>query len=127
MSAIYITDPVKLREAIEFAQNAGCLDQFALGFVRLMQTLSAGMTDDNEQVAQVSGDFAPHSFSFAIWRDVQVRYDAVQLPQRDKLLLNGGFIYAGPGAPGDGSGPSFSVDLSWVTGQRPLHSWNVHT
>jgi hypothetical protein len=125
MSAIYISDPASLRKAIEFAEKAGCLDQFARDFVRLMQTISVGMTNQNNVVAEVGQDFAPHSFTFAIWRDVQLRYDV--RPTRANLLLNGGWIYAGPGAPGDGSFPSLSVDLSWVSGQRPQHSWNIHT
>lgn len=125
MSAIIITNPEKLREAIDFAVEAKCVEQLGIGLVRLFQTLTAGMKDDNKMVAQVSGDFAPHSLRFAIFRDMG--WSFVDGPSRSQLCLNGGWIYAGPGAPGDGSGPSYSVSLAWVAGQAPVHSWAVHT
>jgi hypothetical protein len=118
MSSIRITDPVGLREAIEFAQKAGCLDQLGRDLCRLFQMLTVGMTKDNERNAELCSDFAPLSLRFAIWDGER---------SRANLVLNGGWIYAGPSAPGDGSFPSLSVDLSYVTGQRPTHSWNVHT
>lgn len=119
MSTITITDPVGLREAIEFAQKAGCTDQLGRDLVKLFHCLTSGMTKDGDQVAHLGSDFAPLSMAFAIWR--------AEPRSRANLVLNGGWIYAGPGAPGDGSAPSFSVDLSWATGQRPAHSWNLHT
>lgn len=118
MSTLIISDPVGLRDAIVFAQNAGCTDQLGRDLVKLLQVLTVGMTKDGDRKAELGTDFAPLSFSFAIW-------DGSGREQR--LVLNGGWIYAGPDAPGDGSGPSFSVDLGWATGQRPTHSWNVHT
>jgi hypothetical protein len=41
--------------------------------------------------------------------------------------LVGGLIYSGPGAPSDGSAPSFSVSLNpdAATGQK--HTWSIHT
>lgn len=118
MSKIIITDPVGLRDAIEFAQKAGCVDQLGRDLVKLLQVLTVGMTETNDRHAELSSDFAPLSQRFAIWEGAR---------DREHLVLNGGWIYAGPGAPGDGSAPSFSVDLSWAMGQRPTHSWNVHT
>jgi hypothetical protein len=127
MHKIIISDPVRLRAAIEFAIKVGCLEQFGQDLCRLLQVVTMDMVrwEDGKIVeapgayqAEIGRDFAPHSFSFAIWRDEV---------SRDNLMLNGGFIYAGPGAPGDGSSPAYSVDLAWVTGQRPRHSWNVHT
>ena len=53
-------------------------------------------------------DFAPHSFSFAVYRDGQ-------------FLFNGGLIYQGPEQPADGSPPSFTVSLAEGTG------WFIHT
>lgn len=124
MSAILISNPVKLREAIDFAIEAKCVEQLGLGLVRLFQTLTVGMTEDNHRVAQVVGDFAPHSLGFAIFAEARIECTG---PARSNLLLNGGWIYAGPGAPGDGRGPSYSVSLEWVSGQAPVHSWSVHT
>jgi hypothetical protein len=125
MSAIIITNPEKLREAIDFAMEAKCVDQLGIGLVRLFQTLTVGMTPDNRMVATVSSDFAPHSLNFAVFHDMGWQF--VDGPSQRQLCLNGGWIYAGPGAPGDGSAPSFSVNLSWVAGQEPTHSWSVHT
>jgi hypothetical protein len=118
MSQIIITDPVGLREAIDFAEKAGCTEQLGRDLIKLLRTLTIGMARENDRTARLSRDFAPYSFDFAIWDGVL---------SRETLVLNGGWIYAGPGAPGDGSAPSFSVDLSYMTGQRPVHSWNVHT
>jgi hypothetical protein len=119
MSQIIITDPVGLREAIEFATNAGCLDQLGRDVLRLLQVLTVGMTKDNNRTAELSSDFAPLSLRFAIWDGATC--------SRETMIFNGGWVYAGPGAPGDGSGPSYSVDLMWAMGQAPKHSWNVHT
>jgi hypothetical protein len=119
VSQIQITDPLRFREAMEFAVKAECLDQFAKDFHRLIQVLTVGMKPDGDQLAEISSDFAPHSFRFVIYRGFG--------RERGNVVLNGGWIYAGPGAPGDGSFPSLSVDLAWSVGQRPVHSWNVHT
>jgi hypothetical protein len=124
MSAIIITDPVKLRHAIEFAQETGCIDQLGRDLCALFQTLTVGMTMDNERIAELGPDFAPHSMSFAIFDNAAVTHTG---RERSNLVMNGGWIYAGPGAPGDGSGPSFSVNLEYVTGQAPKHKWSVHT
>jgi hypothetical protein len=119
MSQIVIHDPVKLREAIDFADRAGCIDQLGRDLLKLLRTLTVGMTKENDRTASLSDDFAPMSMRFVIWDGPRLTSEA--------LVFNGGWIYAGPGAPGDGSGPSFSVDLSYVMGARPEHSWNVHT
>jgi hypothetical protein len=133
MHKIIISDPVRLRAAIEFAIKVGCLEQFGRDLCRLLQVVTMDMVrwEDDKLVeapgtfqAEIGRDFAPHSFSFAIWRGSDNPFDH---RERGDLMLNGGFIYAGPGAPGDGSSPAYSVDLAWVTGQRPRHSWNVHT
>lgn len=123
MSAIIITNPVKLREAIDFAVEAKCVEQLGIGLVRLFQTLTVGMTLENSRVAIVTGDFAPHSLGFAIFANARLSYDVTP----ENRVMNGGWIYAGPGAPGDGRGPSYSVSLAWVAGQEPVHSWSVHT
>lgn len=118
MNTITITDPVGLREAVNFAQAAGCVDELGRGLVRLFQTLTVGMTEHSKRTAEIGKDFAPHSFTFCIW-------DGERL--RSNVVLVGGLIYAGPTAPGDGSAPSFSVDLAWAMGERPAHSWSIHT
>jgi hypothetical protein len=118
MSSITITDPAALTAAIAFAEANGCLDELARGLLRLLQTASVGMTRDSHRIGEIGKDFAPHSFTFAIWDGAQTR---------PNMVLAGGLIYAGPSAPGDGSFPSLSVDLGYVTGQRAKHSWNLHT
>jgi len=56
------------------------------------------------------GDFAPHSF---FWR---IEYSSLE---GWKPGLVGGLIYSGPGAPSDGSAPSFSVSLNPDAANRP--------
>jgi hypothetical protein len=130
MHKIIISDPVRLRGAIEFAIANNCLEKFGVDLCRLLQVLTGRMvggTDAKGQLKEADGppvtaeicrDFAPHSFGFAIW---------VGEPSRNTLLMNGGWIYDGPTSPGDGSFPALSVNLSRLTGQAPRHSWNVHT
>jgi hypothetical protein len=125
MSAILISDPASLREAIGFAIDNNCVEQLGVGLVRLFQTLTVGMTKDNNRVAQVLKDFAPHSLGFAIFDNVRISFE--EKPSRCNFLMNGGWIYAGPGSPGDGSAPAFSVNLDYVAGHAPKHSWSVHT
>ena len=55
-------------------------------------------------------DFAPYSFYFTI-------YNAA-----GEQMLCGGIIYHGPGQPGDGSAPAFSVSMG---GSEPR--WEIHT
>lgn len=119
MSTITITDPVGLREAIEFARKAGCTDQLGRDLIKLFHCLTVGMTRDNTRVAELGKDFAPLSMAFAIWDGFG--------RERSNLVLNGGWIYAGPGAPGDGSFPSLSVNLDYLTGNHPTHAWSIHT
>lgn len=134
MNCILITCPVEFRAAYEFAQRNGCFDEFASKFVHMLGFLASPMVkrdsgadkplelNDREICARVSYDGAPHSFGFAIWQD-----KPVQIPDSGLFRFNGALIYAGPTSPGDGSGPSFSVDLNWALGQSPKHSWNIHT
>jgi len=130
MSAIIITNPAKLRDAIEFAmevdeaaKNADCTRALGNGLIRLFYTLAIGMSADNDRVAVVHNDFAPHSLGWAVFDNAKCHYDV----SAGNRVMNGGWIYAGPRAPGDGSGPSYSVSLAWVAGQEPVHSWSVHT
>jgi hypothetical protein len=62
---------------------------------------------------QLSYDFAPHSFSFAVFG----------LPEGStrRFSFNGGLIFQGPSCPADGSFPSLTVSLSSGTG------WFCHT
>jgi hypothetical protein len=41
--------------------------------------------------------------------------------------LVGGLIYSGPGAPSDGSAPSFSVSLNPDPATGRKHIWSIHT
>ena len=61
-------------------------------------------------------DFAPFSFGFSITKR-----------QKDGTYshwFEGGLIYRGPGQPGDGSGPSFNVQ---VAPSEKVHSWSINT
>jgi len=118
MSDIVISDPVALRDAIQFAEDQGCTDQLARGLLNLLRSLTVGMTREGQRHAMVYKDFAPHSFTFAIWDGDKSRVN---------LVMNGGLVYDGPTAPGDGSFPSLSVNLNRIAGTAPKHSWNVHT
>ena len=63
-------------------------------------------------------DFAPHSF---FWR---MEYSS---PDGWKTGLVGGLIYSGPGAPSDGSAPSFRVSLNPEAASGRKHMWSIHT
>jgi hypothetical protein len=63
-------------------------------------------------------DFAPHSF---FWR---IEYSSLE---GWKPGLVGGLIYSGPGAPSDGSAPSFSVSLNPDAATGRKHMWSIHT
>jgi hypothetical protein len=114
MSEITITDPAGLRAAIDFAEQAGCTDQLGRDLIRLLRTLTVGMTKDNDRKAVLGSDFAPFSMRFAIF-------------DGERFIFNGGWVYDGPGAPGDGSFPSLTVNIGRLSGGRSVHSWNVHT
>jgi hypothetical protein len=112
-------------EIIRFAEKTNCSDQLGRDLLRLLGTLASFMVagpnedgtlkpSDKPVRAEIGYDFAPFSLAFSVHRDGQ-------------FLLNGGWIYAGPGAPGDGSFPSLSVTLESVAGSAPLRSWSVHT
>ena len=67
---------------------------------------------------RLDSDFAPHSF---FWR---MEYSS---PDGWKTGLVGGLIYSGPGAPSDGSAPSFSVSLNPDAAAGRKHMWSIHT
>ena len=119
MATITFENPTKLLEAIRFAREAGCAERLGLDLLRLIECLGVGMTADNERTAIAYPDFAPHSLSWAIWNGRD--------RSRENLLLNGGWIYDGPGCPSDGSFPSLAVNLDRLTGDAPTHSWSIHT
>ena len=62
-------------------------------------------------------DFAPHSF---FWRMEHSSLDGW------KPGLVGGLIYSGPGAPSDGSAPSFSVSLNPDAASGKAHVVHPH-
>lgn len=128
---ILFTDPVAFRDILLFAEKVGASDQLGRDLQRLFITLTGFMSrgadaDGKEQpvatgdiTARIGRDFAPYSLVWAVMRGHG---------REAHCLYAGGFIYDGPGAPGDGSTPSFSVNLGRLSpGGRPLHSWNIHT
>jgi hypothetical protein len=134
MHKIVITDPVRLRAAIEFAQDQGCLEQFGADLCHLLQVLTADMIRYPERggeitaavgsyTAEIHADWAPYSFGFAIWN-----MTGESEKSRSNLVLHGGWIYSGPDVPSDGSFASLTVNLPDVMGQsRPTHTWRCHT
>ena len=78
----------------------------------------AGFGDPAKVRCRLYSDFAPHSF---FWR---IEYSS---PQGWKPGLVGGLIYSGPGAPSDGSAPSFSVSLNPDAATGRKHMWSIHT
>jgi hypothetical protein len=104
----------KLEREREFARTVGLSDQFE----RQLDYLAGYATGDGEPKRQclLSDDFAPHSFCFAHF--VLPKYTA---DGKRQFWFNGGLIWQGPGASGDGSFPSLSVSLCPGTG------WFCHT
>jgi hypothetical protein len=97
----------QVEQAREFATLRGLKRQFE-------QQLDRLATWGQDTQALLHKDFAPHSFSFALFK----------LPTDDherRMSFNGGLIYSGPECPGDGSFPSLSVNLHSDTG------WFIHT
>lgn len=124
MHTITIDNADKLRTIIEFARENKCADQLGKDLLNFLMILTCGMVErdtdgkiqptKHDEHAKVYADFAPYSLCFALYRN-------------EKLVLNGGWIYAGPSSPGDGSFPALSVNLDFVAGTAPKHSWSVHT
>jgi hypothetical protein len=127
---IVIASPLKFREAYDFAQNENCLTEFALAYVRMLRTMTTDMVKSIDGVTPVPDnvtgwvhkDFGvPYSFNWAVMKGTDKH------GEDGKCVYHGGLVYAGPGQPGDGSGPAFCVSLSYVAGQAPKHSWGLHT
>jgi hypothetical protein len=129
MQRIIIDDPVRLRQAIAFAESVGAADELARGLLRLLNLAASFMVTSNgdgqtsrvdyDVEAKIGYDFAPHSFGWYV-----LRKDA---GGKEQIVINGGFIYHGPTSPGDGSFPALSVSLDHVMGNAPTHSWSIHT
>jgi hypothetical protein len=97
----------RLEQVREFARSMGLTEQLEhqLGYL-------AGYGDAHNQVV-LGYDFAPHSFSFALFRPGP--------KDERKFRFNGGLIFQGPSCPGDGSFPSLTVSLVGGNG------WFCHT
>jgi hypothetical protein len=120
VSKIVFNDPTKLLETIRFAREVNCAERLGLDLLRLIECLGVGMTKDNQRTAEVYPDFAPYSLSWCIWSN--------ETRERQNVVLNGGWIYDGPGCPSDGSFPALTVSLGRLTGSdHPSHSWGIHT
>jgi hypothetical protein len=96
-----ILDQDHFEKVKAFAERVGLADQLQ----RQLDYLGA---NDGAREIKLGRDFAPHSFTFAMYRD-------------GKYLFNGGLIYQGPDCPADGSFPSLTVSLATGTG------WFAHT
>ena len=63
----------------------------------------------------MKADIGLHSFHFKMHR--------LQPDGTYKFWFDGGLIYHGPGQPGDGSAPAFSVEVGGPEGPH----WSIHT
>ncbi len=97
----------RLEQVREFATQAGLRRQLE----RQLDYLASYGEGHNQVV--LGYDFAPHSFSFAVYRP--------GAKDDRRFRFNGGLIFQGPSCPGDGSFPSLSVSLASGTG------WFCHT
>jgi hypothetical protein len=102
----------RLEQVRELARSLGLSRQLE----RQLCFLARDWSDEPRDQCVLYSDFAPHSFSF-------VRYilPAFSNDGTRKFLYNGGLIYQGPGAPGDGSFPSLTVSAAEGSG------WFCHT
>src|ERR1700724_3595303 len=92
-----IEDQEHLDKVREFARSVGAEDELQ----KQLDFLAGFGADPPGGV--FPRDFTPHSF---FWR---MEHSS---PDGWKPGLVGGLIYSGPGAPSDGSAPSFSVSLN---------------
>lgn len=101
---------------IKFATEIGQLD----GTEGLQTTLNRlqWFEDNRNQDVYLYKDFAPYSFYFEMWdKDIPEKQR-----NRDNRWLNGGAIYHGShDGGGNGGAPTFSVNLS------PVSGWAIHT
>ena len=110
VSGLVMFDPEDLdhlEQVREFAFSAGLSEQLE----RQLHYLADYGHRGNQCV--LGSDFAPHSFSFAMYRP--------GVKDARKLVFNGGLIFQGPSQPADGSFPSLTVSLNSGTG------WFCHT
>lgn len=96
-----------LEQVREFARTAGLSGQLE----RQLHYLADYGCRGNQCV--LGKDFAPHSFSFAMYRP--------GVKDARKFVFNGGLIFQGPVNPANGSYPSLTVSLAAGTG------WFCHT
>lgn len=103
----------KLDEALKFAESIKddslqkCLDRMK----QVEENLNENYQNGGKVETEITTDFAPYSFYF-----VRYRID------NPKLYTNGGIIFHGKhDNGGDGSAPTFSVNLT------PTFGWQIHT
>jgi hypothetical protein len=101
-------------EVREFARSVGAVAELQ----RRLDFLANFGGDAAKVRCRLYSDFAPHSF---FWR---MEYSSLEGWQTG---LVGGLIYSGPGAPSDGSAPSFSVSLNPDAAAGRTHMWSIHT
>lgn len=107
-------------ETEAFAKKAGKLDNL---HSKLSQLCHGDKSDEELTLwgrpaairVYLGSDFAPHSFTFY----VETQYEG---EEEWKFQLNGGLIFHGShDGGGDGSAPTFSVNMS------PQDGWSIHT
>jgi hypothetical protein len=119
-----------LYEALEFADNIKKLDELTALLFRLGHGYH---NSGKEYICILTKDFAPYSFNFACY-DIDddngnalkyITYKGateVTVNNLKNPWMHGGLIYHGPhDNGGDGSAPTFSVNLTAIDG------WSIHT
>ena len=113
-----ISCPERLEEARAFARALSVEDnlQSRLDYLAAYACQGQdGRIDPKLTKCCLGADFAPHSFYFKMHR--------LQPDGTYKFWFDGGLIYHGPGQPGDGSAPAFSVEVGGPDGPH----WSIHT
>jgi hypothetical protein len=119
VTGLVITDDEqldRLEDVREFARSMGLSRQLEKELDFLDWWGDGDANEGRRRQCVLSYDFAPHSFTFAHYLLPAFTSDG-----KRKFMFNGGLIYSGPGAPGDGSFPSLTVNLGDGTG------WFCHT
>src|SRR5262249_3059027 len=110
--------PERLEKARAFAKALGVEDnlQSRLDYLAEFGCRISDTEIDPERAKTVLyKDFAPYSFYFVVQRR---KPDGTY-----EHWFDGGLIYHGPGQPGDGSAPAFSVEVGGPDGPH----WSIHT
>jgi len=111
--------PTEFAEVMKFAAENGLVDQLIDKLVYLSNYANGegcayDKNDGKDTKCVLYTDFAPHSFSFVIYK----KESEEATPE---IWFQGGVIYQGPDSLANGNAPSFCVSVAKGIG------WFVHT